>query len=152
MNLTIRVKVFRCTNIHLCFATNIAQTIGFATVTCLYLMSMQQKPLEPKTGGEKPDALAPMSINVVVKCQFLMFSYIPLSKDPHTNVLPHSPFTNVAIWFATMIRKTTDATALGRVNELGNPRRYCAEIGGSNGESQPRPFGALRSRDAESLQ
>ena len=119
MSLTIQVKVVHCSNIRLCFATNIAQTVGFTTVTYLCLMPIQQKLLEPKTGGEKPDA--PISINVVVKGQFLMLSYVPFSKDPHTNVLPNSPFGNVAIWFATMIRKTTDATALGRVNELDNP-------------------------------
>jgi len=51
-----------------------------------------------------------------------MFSYVPLSKDPHANVLPHTPFRDVAIWFATMIRKTTDAAALGCVNELDDPK------------------------------
>ena len=70
--------------------------------------------MRPESNGYK----LPIAVHVVVEGQFLVHLDIAFREDAHPDVVPHSPFSDVAIGIATVICEAPDPTTLRRINEL----------------------------------
>jgi hypothetical protein len=60
----------------------------------------------------------PITVHVVVESELLILLDVTISKDTHANMGSDSPFGYVAVWSATVIQKSSDASSLGGVNVL----------------------------------
>ena len=60
----------------------------------------------------------PISIHVVVERELLILLYPTLGEDAHPDSLSYSPFCDITIRRAGMIREAPDATPLGCVDEF----------------------------------
>jgi hypothetical protein len=60
----------------------------------------------------------PVSIDIVVECEFLVLQDVTLCKDAHANMVIYCPLCDVAVWLAAVICETTNPAALRRIDEL----------------------------------
>lgn len=60
----------------------------------------------------------PVTVNIVIECQLLVLLDCSISENAHTDMVSHSPFGYIAVWVATVIRKSTNATSFCGINEL----------------------------------
>lgn len=61
---------------------------------------------------------SPITINIVVEREFLVFPNQPLCEDSHPHSVAYSPFGDIAVGTTAVVRESADATALRRINEL----------------------------------
>ena len=61
---------------------------------------------------------APITIDVIVEGQPLVLLDVTIGENAHSNVSADSPLGNVAVWITAVVRKSTNAAALRRIDEL----------------------------------
>jgi hypothetical protein len=90
-------------------------------------------------------AALPVTIDVIVECQFFIPLDRAIRKNAHPNVLPNRPLCDVAVRIARVIRETADPTTLRCVNELQEKPGLHAKRAGVGRKKRfysPRPSAA----------
>lgn len=94
----VHVEVVHPTEVCLGLASNKPDTVWLSTIADLGIISV--------------------AVDVIVKSELLVLLYIPFGENAHAQSVMYYPLGNVAVWIATMIRKSADITFFGRVDEL----------------------------------
>jgi hypothetical protein len=101
-------------------------------------VSIQRESHRERGGG---GGVLPITIDVVVKCQFLVLLDRAIREDAHPNVLPDRPLCDIAVWVARVIRETANASALCGIDELrtSNENRGVARMKCGRAEEKRGP-------------
>ena len=94
----VHVEVVHSTEVRLGLASNKPDTVWLSTIADLGIISV--------------------AVDVIVKSELFVLFYIPFGENTHAQSVMYYPLGNVAIWIATMIRKSADITFFSRVDEL----------------------------------
>lgn len=94
----VHVKVIHSTEICLGLASDKPDTVWLSTIANLSIVSI--------------------TVDIIVEGELFVLPYVPFGENAHAQSVFYYPLGNVAVWIATVIRKSANITLLSRIDEL----------------------------------